>query len=418
MAAGGDGSSAKAADGGTSEVRRHRCGKEGHWRIDCAEDLSSRWHGRGHAADIRPTSKEEAVLAASDDDDDFDTLEASAFKARETGKCSNVSSKKGEGESPWQVGDEGWLSDSGASTHMTRSADGMINYRECNLKLRIADGSTRTIKGYGDINFVFRSGNGLVQVMLTNVAHVPDLRYHLFSPPTLVKHGHTFEGRPAGIVVKLKSELSIVFPSTGNLYGLYGYRVDCSTRGDAFAVFAPGKPPNKPVVNINHYHCAVENSHEALLRKTAEEQGVVLEGKLLECKGCSMVKGLRRGIKQSTHTRADKKLGRVFVDLSGPKVIKSHRGKRYTLIVRDDYPRYTWLYFMRHKSDAAEMFQQFLADTRADGVPSLVVAVRSDGGGEFCGRKFGDPRRSRCITQELPTVDSPQFSELAQRALV
>ena len=102
------------------------------------------------------------MLATSDDDDDSDAVEDSAFKARETGKCSNVSGKKGEGESAWQVGDEAWLCNSGASTHMTPSADGMINCRECNSKLRIADGSTRTIEGYGDINFALRSGNGLV----------------------------------------------------------------------------------------------------------------------------------------------------------------------------------------------------------------------------------------------------------------
>ena len=232
-----------------------------------------------------------------------------------------------------------------------------------------------------------------------------------------MKNGHTFEGQPAGVVVKLKSERSIVFSLTGNLYSLYGYLVDCSTREDACAVLAPGKPPNKPVVNINDYHCATGHSHEALLRKTAEQQGIVLEGKLLACKGCSMAKGLRRGIKQSTHTRADKKLGRVFVDLSGPKVVESHGGKRYTLIVRDDFSRYTWVYFMRHKSDAAETFKQFLADTRADGVPSQVMPVRSDGGGGFCGGKFGDLCRSRCIKQEFITAGSPQFNGVAERAL-
>ena len=88
---------------------------------------------------------------------------------------------------------------------MTPSAGCMLNYRECTLKLRIADGSTRPIEGYGDVRFVFQSGNGLVQVLLTNVAYVPDLRYHLFSLPTLDKNGHTFEGRPLGIVVRLKS---------------------------------------------------------------------------------------------------------------------------------------------------------------------------------------------------------------------
>ena len=72
--------------------------------------------------------------------------------------------------------------------------------------------------------------------------------------------------------------------------------------------------------------------------------------------------------------------------------------------------------FMRHKSDAAEMFEQFLADTRADGVPSKVVIVRADGGGEFRGGKFGDLCRSRGIKQEFTMADRPQFNGAAERA--
>ena len=176
-----------------------------------------------------------------------------------------------------------------------------------------------------------------MQVWLTNVAHVPDLRYYPFSLPTLVKNGHAFEEHPTGVVVKLKSERSIVFPLTRTLYNLYGYRVDCSSREKACALLAPGQLPNKPAININDCHCAAGHSLKVLLRKTAEQQGIVLEGKLLECRGCSMAKGLRKGIKQSTHIRADKKLGRVFVDLSGPKVVESLGRKRSSLIVRDDF---------------------------------------------------------------------------------
>ena len=116
----------------------------------------------------------------------------------------------------------------------------------------------------------------------------------------------------------------------------------------------------------------------------------VLEGKLLECKGRFMANSLRRGIKQSTHTRAGKKLRRAFVDLSEPKVVTSHGKKRYTLIVRDDFLRYAWVYFILHESDAAEAFKQFLSNTRADRVPSQVVTARSGGRGEFIGAKFGD----------------------------
>ena len=169
-----------------------------------------------------------------------------------------------------------------------------------------------------------------------------------------------------------------------------------------------------PVVNITDYHYTAVHSHKALLRKTAEQQGVVLERNLLECKGCAMSKGLRRCTKQPTHTRAGKKLGRVFVGLRGPMMIKSHGEKRYTLIVRDDFSRYMWVYFMRQESNAAETFKHILSDTRADGVPSQVVTVRSDGGDEFCGGVFGDICRSRCIKQKSPRPSVP--IQLAGRA--
>ena len=75
---------------------------------------------------------------------------------------------------------------------MTPSAGHIINYRERSLKLRIADDTTLSIKGYGEISFVVWSGNDLVDVLLTNVLHVPDLLYHLFSLSTLMKNDRAF----------------------------------------------------------------------------------------------------------------------------------------------------------------------------------------------------------------------------------
>ena len=72
-----------------------------------------------------------------------------------------------------------------------------------------------------------------------------------------------------------------------------------------------------------------------------EQQGVVFERELQECNGCFMAKGFRKGIKQFSHTRADKKFGRVTMVFSGPKAVDSLWRKRYTLIVRDDFSRDT-----------------------------------------------------------------------------
>ena len=70
-----------------------------------------------------------------------------------------------------------------------------------------------------------------------------------------------------------------------------------------------------------------------------------------------MAKGYRKPIPSSTKSRASEKLGRVFVDLSGHKRIPSLLGKRYVMLVKDDSSRYAWVYFLKHKSDAANAFR-------------------------------------------------------------
>ena len=67
----------------------------------------------------------------------------------------------------------------------------------------------------------------------------------------------------------------------------------------------------------------------------------------------------------------------MFVDLGGKKHVTPMGGNKYPMIIRDDFSRYAWLYFISHKSDAAEAFKQFWADLRVEGIPSEVVVVRS-----------------------------------------
>lgn len=85
---------------------------------------------------------------------------------------------------------------------------------------------------------------------------------------------------------------------------------------------------------------------------------------------------------------------------SPSKLVESIGGKRYTLIVRDGFSRHTWVDCMRHQSYAVELSEPFLVDTRADGVPSQVVIVPSDGAVEFHGGEFGNLCRSGGIKQQ------------------
>lgn len=78
-------------------------------------------------------------------------------------------------------------------------------------------------------------------------------------------------------------------------------------------------------------------------------------------------------VKKYTDSRADKKLFRTFLDLGGKMQCKSLGGNWYTLIIRDDHSRWTRVFFLKRKSDAAVAFEQYLADYRVEGVPCEVL---------------------------------------------
>ena len=138
-------------------------------------------------------------------------------------------------------------------------------------------------------------------------------------------------------------------------------------------------------MDIKTFHTSHGLVHEKLLGSTAKQFGVVLEGSLRECEGCSVTKGLGKPIGRTTSTRADKVSVRLFVDIYVEKSVESIGGKRYMLLICDDFSRFTWTYSIPLKSDTVAPFEQLLAGERVAGNPSAVEVVRSDEEGEFNG---------------------------------
>ena len=324
-------------------------------------------------------------------------LKIQAFTASEAGKCSATIDDRVGGEALNKQVVQ-YIADSAATCNMTPDANGLTNYRECSRPLGLANGEEISIVGYGDLTVGFCTDHGWIRVEMNDVAHVPQLSYNLISLPSMTQKGHTYTGGKDGVTLKLKGGDTLFFPLVGKRCRQYGNRPEAagSMVDTACATIPPGKAkdPTTPT-DINILHCTFGHTYGVLLKKTATQQGIAYSGGLHEYRGCSMAKGLRKSIARSTHTRADKKLQSVFVDLSGPMTVQSIGGKRYTLSVRDDCTRSTRVYFLRHKSDAASAFESFLAEVRADSTPSAVMAVRSDNGREFFGGAFGELCRKR-----------------------
>ncbi|CAN0574340.1 unnamed protein product, partial [Laminaria digitata] len=233
---------------------------------------------------------------------------------------------------------------------MSNSCEKMTDFRPCNKFVRVANGTHLPIEGHGNLVVDFQSGQNSVRLKLIDVAYVPRLSYHLFSGPACVKQGHTYLGDHRGITVNLKSGESLLFHLVGTLYF-----------SSACAVIAPGLLPTTDV-DINAYHRSTAHTHHRLSLGSAEQQGVKLKkgSKLLLCVGCSMAKGISAPVNKVIGCRSDKKLGRVFVDLSGKQAVKSKGGNQYAMIFRDDKTRLSWVYFLRSKAEAPDMLEQWL----------------------------------------------------------
>ena len=102
----------------------------------------------------------------------------------------------------------------------------------------------------------------------------------------------------------------------------------------AFPVLEPGSiASTETTVDTNVFYRVHGHANGLLLRDTAKSLGLELVGRLRPCTGCSMAKAYHKPIPNSTKFRATEKLGRVFVDLSGPKRTPSISDMRYVMLV-------------------------------------------------------------------------------------
>ena len=189
------------------------------------------------------------------------------------------------------------------------------------------NGVALPIESVGDILISFQSDFGETDLQLLNVVFVSLVSHNVL----LLKHftrraGHSYRGDGDGATLFRKPGRWFVSPTVGKLDQMRGYRA----RSDSTCVtIAPVvKPPNIDTeVNINEFHFYIGNVHKELLLKTAKQRGVTLTGELQECEGCSVAKGRRKPIAKTTKSRAHKRGGRVFLDVCGPKSVRSMGGK-------------------------------------------------------------------------------------------
>ncbi|GJS66258.1 retrovirus-related pol polyprotein from transposon TNT 1-94 [Tanacetum coccineum] len=78
------------------------------------------------------------------------------------------------------------------------------------------------------------------------------------------------------------------------------------------------------------------------------------------CSSCEMSKAKRSSFKTKAVPSSKGRLNLLHMDLCGPMRVASINGKKYILVIVDDYSRYTWTLFLRSKDETPEVLKDFL----------------------------------------------------------
>jgi transposase InsO family protein len=82
------------------------------------------------------------------------------------------------------------------------------------------------------------------------------------------------------------------------------------------------------------------------------------------------------------NTKVFKPFDIIHSDVWGPAPVQSFYGHRYFVLFVDDFTRFTWVYFLKNKSDIYQNFHHFEKHIERQ-FNSKIKAFHSDWGGEF-----------------------------------
>ncbi|GJT13589.1 retrovirus-related pol polyprotein from transposon TNT 1-94 [Tanacetum coccineum] len=261
-----------------------------------------------------------------------------------------------------------WNVDSGCSKHMTGNLKQLRNYVEKFMgKVCLDNDHFAAITGYGD----YVQGN----LMICHVYYVESLEHNIFSVGQFCDGDLEVAFRSNTCYVQnLEGEDLLTGSRDSNLY-----TISISEMVASFLVCLMSKAtPTKSCLwhqRLSHLNFGTINhltKHDLVygLQKFKYDKDHL-------CSTCEQGKSkkaiLNHKLVPSTHF----KLELIHMDLCGPMRVESINGKRYILVIVDDYSHYTWVYFLRKKDKAPEMIIKFITHIQRN-MRVQILKVRSD----------------------------------------
>ncbi|GJT96393.1 retrovirus-related pol polyprotein from transposon TNT 1-94 [Tanacetum coccineum] len=133
------------------------------------------------------------------------------------------------------------------------------------------------------------------------------------------------------------------------------------------------------------------------------------------CDACKIGKQAHASHKAKNIVSTTRCLELLHMDLFGPFAVRSYGGNRYTLVIVDDYYRYTWTRFLKDKIEAFDQFKIFSKKIQNQ-LGCTIVSIRTDHGREFDNEvQFGEFCNANGITHNFSAPRTPQSNGVVER---
>nr|GFA26036.1 retrovirus-related Pol polyprotein from transposon TNT 1-94 [Tanacetum cinerariifolium] len=123
---------------------------------------------------------------------------------------------------------------------------------------------------------------------------------------------------------------------------------------------------------------------------------------------------MKKSYKPKSEETNQEKLYLLHMDLCGPMRVESINGKKYILVIVDDYSRFTWVKSLRSKDEAPYFIIKFLKMIQV-WLKVLVRRIRTDNGTEFVNQTLREYYEEVGISHETSVACSLQQKGTVER---
>ncbi|GJW77573.1 integrase, catalytic region, zinc finger, CCHC-type containing protein [Tanacetum coccineum] len=298
-----------------------------------------------------------------------------------------------------------WYLDSGCSKHMTGDRSRLRNFVKKFIRtVRFGNDHFGAIMGYGD----YVIGDSVI----SRVYYVEGLGHNLFSVGQFCDSDLEVAFRKHTCFVRDLDGVDLIKGSRGT--NLYTISVEDMMRSSPICLLSKASK-NKSWLwhrRLNHLNFGTLND---LARKDLVRGLPRLKfEKDHLCSACQLGKSRKATHKPKTINTITEVLHTLHMDLCGPLRVQSINGKKYILVIVDDYSRFTWVKFLRSKDETPAFVTNLLKQLQV-GLNKTVRFVRTDNGTEFVNKDLTDFYESVGITHEKTVPRTPQQNGIVER---